>query len=240
MKNRIKNFLNNIPRLKIIDNRVKTADSKINDIYSLEIIQSLISQGSYLPLNSGALRPLGIAFILNEIIINKRTSILEFGSGFSTIMTARLAKRNNLDLKIFSVEHDPKWGDLIIKILIKERLDKYVTIITAELKADNDNSIWYDKMKIDSIIQNQKFDFVIVDGPPAYSKDLLYARMPVQNFIIEKMNESFCILIDDSNRNGEKKLINELTEKFSETKLISVGDTITALYKGNYFYSSPF
>ena len=240
MKKKIRNILQNIYQIKFINDKVIKIDSKIEDIYSFNILQPLISNNPFLAFNSGAMRPLGLAFMLNEIAINKRDFILEFGLGISTIMMARLAKENKLNLKIYSVEHDPNWVDIINKQLIYEGIESYVTIITAELSHNKSNIDWYNEIKINEIIKNIKFDLIIIDGPPAYSESLQLSRFPVNEYLEGKLNHTFCILIDDTNRVGEKKLANVLKTKFSVLQEISVGDSMTAIYKGNFFNSNPF
>ena len=56
-----------------------------------------------------SLRPFVLVSLLNEIIINKRNTIIEFGAGISTIMPGRLSKMNNLSTVIVSVKENFNW-----------------------------------------------------------------------------------------------------------------------------------
>lgn len=237
---KMKNIIKNINQIEFIKERVGIIDSKIEDNYSFNILQPLISNKPFLAFNSGAIRPLGLAHLLNEITINKREFVLEFGLGISTIVMARLAKENKINVKIYSVEHDPNWVEIINKQLIYEGLDTYVKIITAELSLNNKGVDWYNELKINEIIKDIKFDLIIIDGPPAYSKSLELSRLPVNDYLDGKLNHTFCILIDDTNRIGEKKLVIDLKAKLTGSQTVTIGDSMTAIYKGNFFNSNPF
>ena len=60
--------------------------------------------------------------MLNDIVTNDRKSIVEFGSGMSTIMIGRLIKNNGLDSRLVTVEHDKGWVDVLAGILRKESI----------------------------------------------------------------------------------------------------------------------
>ena len=139
-------------RKKIID--INTAinnsieNQLLQDVMSLELIKRIYDSGSFLPITEKTLRPFCIAFILNELVINNRNSIIEFGSGLSTIMMGRLIKSEKLNSKLFSIEHDQEWVNFLNKILLKEKLTNKVKIIYAPLNKtfnkENQLFSWYD------------------------------------------------------------------------------------------------
>ena len=226
--------------IKLIAEGVDLGTMKINDTYALAIIQNILHEGPYLALNGGAIRPLGLAYILNEILINKRENVLEVGSGISTILMARLIKKNCLNTKIHSIEHNKKWCNQLQEILEYEKLEDYVNIIHCGLNIIEDKYAkkWYDIKK--DKFKNLKFDFVIIDGPPANQASLRMSRYPIINFIEDKLqNDDFCIFLDDVNRKGEKILAQDLVSKFPESQFNYVDNTIFILNSKQNFNPIP-
>ena len=73
---------------------------------------------------------------------------------------------------------------------------------------------WYDSHTINDHIQDKSFDMVIVDGPKGAICP--YARFPAIPFLIEKMDDSYAIILDDTNRENEHKILSEWSEILGE------------------------
>ena len=73
---------------------------------SLQILSPLINNWTYLPITNYSAGPIFYTHICNDIIINQRKYIVELGSGVSTILLARLIRKNRLNTRIISVDHD--------------------------------------------------------------------------------------------------------------------------------------
>lgn len=202
---------------------------KADDIYAMSILQPLLSDLPYLPFNGGALRPICMAYILNEIIINQREMVLEFGSGLSTIVMARLIKRNNLKTRVVSIEHNEKWSSILQNYLENEGLQEFVKIVTVNLK-DTETPLgvvkWYDYEKFSPVISDIKFDFVIIDGPPANGEEIQYSRFPSLFKLENNLAADFCLILDDANRKGEQELVKYYREHNTTMKYTLVSDTI--------------
>lgn len=215
---------------------------KADDIYSLNIIQSLLTNSPYLPLNGGALRPYGLAYILNEIIINQRKNILEFGSGLSTILMARLIKKNNLSTRIISFEHNANWASILNGYLENENLESYVKVINANLK-DIDTVLgivkWYDSELFFKSINTIKFDLIIIDGPPANSMDIQYSRLPAFLNLDKNLAENYCIILDDMHREGEKKVAEVYIDLNPNLQLQILSESLGVFRNGNLFNPIP-
>lgn len=231
-------ILNRISQIESIDHKVSNLDEKYSNIYALQLLSPLLVNKPFLPFTQSSLSPLGIAYVLNDIIINERKTILELGAGYSTIMMARLARENELDIKIYSLENNKEWKDKIENQLLKEKLNSFVELIFAELNTNGENE-WYSEENLEVPLKDKLFDLVLVDGPPAYSPQLMFARYPVINYIKEKLNSKFCIIIDDSNREGEKKLVKDLIEIVNASNRIEIGNSISVLTSGIYFNAKP-
>jgi len=229
----------NYPR--VAARKTKRSLFRSEDIYSLNSFQSLLINYPYLPMSIFALRPLGIALILNEIMINNRQSILEFGSGISTILIARLLKRNQLSTQVVSVEHDVNWCRLIQAQLKSEEAPNSVQIIHAPLLPCDiswDNKLeWFNQQILKDYLIDD-FDMIIIDGPPACNENLQFSRYPALPFIWDKLKPEFVVILDDANRYGERKIIAQW-EKLYPLKFQVVGDNIAIAYQGKHYFSSP-
>ncbi|WP_029035033.1 class I SAM-dependent methyltransferase [Salinimicrobium terrae] len=224
------------------DSELKHNAKKSDDTYSMAILQPLLINLPYLPFNGGALRPMCIAYILNEIIINQRKMILEFGSGLSTILMARLIKRNNLGLKIITVEHNKEWATVIDRYLKNEDLQQYVKIIQADLKEIETplgKVNWYNYQTVLSGIENKKFDLITVDGPPANGRKIRYSRFPAFTKITEFFQEDYCLLLDDANRKGEQKIIKSFQKFHPDLHFEMISETLAVFRKTNSFNPIP-
>ncbi|QQY80915.1 class I SAM-dependent methyltransferase [Tamlana sp. s12] len=189
---------------------------KGDDIYAMSILQPLLLGRAYLPMNGGALRPLSLAYILNEIVLNNRRCILEFGSGISTLLIARLIKENKLEAKVFSVEHNEEWALKLASMLKNEGLDGFVNIIHTDLfkvETELGNINWYDLKKIKSETNDFEIDLIIVDGPPANNEKIKYSRYPALFEFGASLADDFCLILDDVNREGEKVLLSKYLNK---------------------------
>ena len=179
------------------------------DAMALEVLAPLSL--SYLPWSQAAMRPSGLVAVLNDIVINGRTHVVECGSGISTFYIARLLRERG-EGHIHTIEHDESWAGLLVKALEKEGLSEQATVIYAPL-ADTEYSWggarWYDEAKLECVTSGDKgkIDLLLVDGPPAYGAELRYARYPAVPFFRKHFAEDYTVVLDDINRQGEQEIV---------------------------------
>ena len=178
------------------------------DVNANVILHRLFPNKTILPFTTFSLNPGTILHIINEIQINNRKSIIEFGSGISTIVLARHITENNLPILISSIESDKYWIDFIDSQLIKYNCRHVVDLEYAPLSTSlNNDFLWYDCRKVSEIVENKKFDLVIVDGPSGGGGK--FARKPALNAIIDNLDTNFCIFLDDVRRSDEKQILEQ-------------------------------
>lgn len=198
---------------------LKHHQKKSDDVYALSILQPLLQDFPYLPFNSTAVRPVVLSYLVNEIVINNRKSIIEFGAGISTIVMARLLKKNNITAKIVSIEHDPEWVAKLRDLLLQEKLNDFVELIEAPLKEiETELGIinWYDRDILNSKFNALRFDLLVVDGPPGHSSRNKFSRYPAFTEMEKYLNDDCCIILDDVNREGEYKISEILKDKYPD------------------------
>ncbi len=188
------------------------------DMLAMEVLAPL-SHG-YLPWSQASMRPSGLVAVLNDIVINRRANIVECGSGISTFYIARLLKRRGGH--IHTIEHDADWAELLRKSLEEEGLQDHTTVIFAPLAKSShtwSGSLWYDEEKLASLKAGGNIDMLLVDGPPAYGKELRHSRYPALPYFKSALAADYTVVLDDINRRGEQEIVErwetELGIKFS-------------------------
>ncbi|QDG51704.1 class I SAM-dependent methyltransferase [Persicimonas caeni] len=194
-----------------------------NDVLAMQRLQPLYSE--FIPWTSSALRPAAVELLLNDITINDRRVIVEFGSGVSTFFIAALLQSRRGHL--FSVEHDPKWASIVRKELERRGLLDHVTLIKAPLETSpfgtqqgdwhNEPVVytWYDTAVLEQKLPPKGIDLVVVDGPPAFKDQYRFARFPALPYIADRLASCCTIVLDDIDREGEQTVVAKWEEQTS-------------------------
>lgn len=205
MIDRIKN------KIKQFEYRIETSHQLQEDHLAMTQLLKMFPAEIFLPTTSWSVSPREVLHICNDIIINKRQSIIEFGAGFSTICIAQLLKINNLHISFVTVEDNENWANDIRNLLTRLGLHDYATVITAPLAGVSDNfaknpqKTWYDTQLITAATDRiSGFDLVIVDGP--FGGSTPFARYSAVPFLKSKLSGDFAIFLDDSARADEKAI----------------------------------
>ena len=216
--------------------------NKIEDIYSYLLIQDLVKFPEYFATTTSSLRFHTLAVILNDIIINQRKSIIEFGSGVSTLAISNLIKKNNLKCSFVSIEDNKEWFDYISSFLSRNDLQKNVKIIYAPLESSDlalGDNLWYSMQALNNgISKESKFSLAIIDGPAAWKPKIRLSRYPAIPYLINFLAEEFSIYLDDTNRKGEKEVFSLWHQKYN-LKFEQINDTSAVCIKGNKLNTIP-
>lgn len=208
---------------------------------SFTILDRLFRFERIIPITSWSLSPSKILFLINEILLNNRKKIIEFGSGFSTYVIAKLIQKNNLDIVFYSIESDMRYYELVKEMLIEEELLRHVELLFAPLGDSSmayksEMTTWYSKDKLETL-DLKDIDLIIVDGPVGGSKYIRYHAVP---FLKKSISENFCIFLDDTDRNEEREIIEDWrclmkVERFISKKNFSVIKSENSLDPSPYF-----
>lgn len=161
---------------------------------------------------------------LYEEAIRSKSPIFEFGAGGSTIFLAASGKQ------IYCFEDTQKWID---------RVERNIDLFSSEYKLDLSvcfnrisytNNAW--KKEVLEDIKSQVPSLYFVDG-------LTATRQPVLDLVLENANIGDVILIHDTRRPGDQRVVTDMLNKYynridscqfninrSNTTKIVVGDTL--------------
>lgn len=167
-------------------------------------------------------------YVMLRVLLNKKPkSILEMGLGQTSkiLIDYQINSKANYEI----IEQNEEWLSFFsketyipsdVKVHIKPILYEYTAQYNANVKTYGD---------IRSIIGENKFDFISIDGPWG-SQGI--SRIDILPYIPKCLEDSFCIMLDDYEREGEKNMIREL-EKVLE-------DNGIEYHKGIYISDKEF
>ena len=215
-----------------------------DDIYAINIIHKLFDSPCYLPFTPFSLNPYTILHVLNDILLNDRKVVVEFGSGLSTIIISKFIKINKLSVDFFSIDDNQEWQELILKELKKYQCDDKVQMSYCEIKElDNtklsclNNMFWYSLNKLEKVKDKitNNIDLLLVDGPSIGSS--IFNRYPALPYLQDKLSNNVAIYLDDTRRNGEKEILYKWNELLNgEIQFEKMYGTIV---KGVHFSCRP-
>lgn len=179
----------------------------------LQYLLNLLGPGHFIASTEMSMSPVTIYHILNDIALNDKTKIIEFGSGNSTIFVAALLNKLNLKATFFSVDDDDNWIENIKQSLLLNGISKvHVEFIHAPIKRTTqfDAALspffnWYDTNILKTKIGDEKFDLVIVDGPNGALCP--FSRFPAVPFLTGHLANSYSLYLDDTDRPEEKAIL---------------------------------
>jgi predicted O-methyltransferase YrrM len=171
------------------------------DLHAWHILRPLLDAGGYLPWGTGAMRPAGLVMVCNEIMYANRTTIVECGSGVSTVVLARLLRSRSRGTLI-ALEHDAGWAARVSELLAAEALDHVAQVVHAPLSGD---PRWYDRAALRELPAD--IDLLIVDGPPAYVAGDELRRAPALELLDPRLAPGATVVLDDVDRAGERDVL---------------------------------
>ncbi|MBC6994170.1 class I SAM-dependent methyltransferase [Lewinella lacunae] len=176
----------------------------------MELLREITGRFKRPPLfTSSALRPICLAALVNDIVINRRQTIVELGAGVSTLYFAAVFKHYGIPGKLYTVDEDPAWLGYIGEQLAAEGLAEKVELIVAPV-VQYPTSSWYDKASLAKHFPAAaKIDVLMVDGPTAYTKEKARNRELAYSFFAEHLAENSLVYLDDCDRAGEKSILQE-------------------------------
>ena len=150
---------------------------------------------------SWAASPDLLLLIAETVRKNRPSLVVELGSGVSTLVSAKSGAR-----KVVSIDNSEEYGGKT-RELLKEHKVRGVEIRIAALRPYANGSDWYG---VSTLKDLKKIDLLIVDGPPGSKNP--EARYPALKEFKDKLSAKAIVIIDDVNRDGERKLAEDFAK----------------------------
>ena len=135
--------------------------------------------------------------------------VVELGSGVSTLVAAKSGAR-----KVVSLDGSKEYAEMT-RNLIKEHRVRGVDVRFAALLPYVNGLTWYD---VSTIKDLKKIDLLIVDGPPG--NDNPETRYPALKEFKDKLSPKAVVILDDVNREGERKLAEDFAASLPNHELV--------------------
>lgn len=177
----------------------------------LQIQNAMAGQPVLRPMRGWAISPDAMALVLADLQEREAPTVIEFGSGQSTIILASALRHRGG--KLISVEHDVDYSGVIRKQLDVCGLADVVLSLNLPIGASADPQEAgirsYDLRPLPS----QKIDIALIDGPPKRVGSVDTRLVPLR-WCVRNLTERGAIFLDDSNRPSERQCLAALRREF--------------------------
>ncbi|MCY2687846.1 hypothetical protein [Salinimicrobium sp. TH3] len=204
--------------LSVLDQKEKIQKQNQQIQFDFHQISQLFSRGEFIPWTSWSISPSTILHVLNDLLVNEKKSVIEFGAGSSTFYIAKFLKEHQLEnVQFLTVESDERWIGKIEKWAGKYELLDHINIVHSPI-TDVQNELswknqtkWYSSKDIENAFnREEKFDLILIDGP--WGGISPFGRYSAVPFLKNNLSEKFSIYLDDTFREEEFKIINKWSQ----------------------------
>jgi predicted O-methyltransferase YrrM len=165
----------------------------------LEAFQNLnavLPATDVLPATRGWAASPDLLLVLIDLVISERPSlIMECGSGASTLWLALAMRRFEIDGRIIALDHDPVFGGKTRDLLARHDVGDLAEVRDAPLESfslDGETYSWYARRAWEDLTG---IDLVFVDGPPATTGH--QARYPALPLLSGSLSPVATVVLDD-------------------------------------------
>lgn len=154
------------------------------------------------PSGKWALNARSLAHLVDIVTRERPSTILELGSGTSTVWLAHLLAGSGA--RIVSIDHSHEFAQLTSAELQRHGLAGAVDLRVAPLVEIDGDRRWYDRQVFADV---SPIDLVLIDGPPEATGPM--ARFPAFDALRDQLGDTALILLDDSDRADETAAIEQ-------------------------------
>ena len=164
-------------------------------------------------------------YVMLRVLLNKKpSSVLEMGLGQSSKILARYQNYSKCHYDI--VEQDETWYQFFCSELdLSDQVSVHIRPI--EQRYNEKYGVYVNSyVNFNTVIDAHKYELISIDGPWGSEK---ISRVDILPYIPKCLEESFCILIDDYECDGEQNMICELESVLQHNQI----EYYKAVYEGD-------
>jgi predicted O-methyltransferase YrrM len=179
----------------------------LRDAQALRVLHdALPSTGEHVPLTSYSALP-ATALMLTEYVreLPPGSTIVELGSGATTLWLALAVRRRGDDVRIVSLDTSAEWAAVTRRALERNGVDALVDLRVADLvpvSTIEGEQPWYAPSGWSDL---HDIDLLFVDGPPGATAPL--ARFPAVELIGPRLAAGAIVVLDDTDRADEQEIV---------------------------------
>jgi predicted O-methyltransferase YrrM len=163
---------------------------------ALQNLSAVLPAHDVLPATRGWAASPDLLMVLVDLVITERPSlVVECGSGASTLWLALAMRRFEIDGRIVALDHDPVFGAKTRDLLARHDVRDLAEVRDAPLESfslDGDTYSWYARRAWDDLTG---IDLLFVDGPPATTGH--QARYPALPLLSGSLSPAATAVLDD-------------------------------------------
>jgi predicted O-methyltransferase YrrM len=163
---------------------------------ALQNLSAVLPAGEVLPATRGWAASPDLLVVLVDLVITERPSlVVECGSGASTLWLALAMRRFGIDGRIIALDHDPVFASKTRDLLARHDVRDLAEVRDAPLESfslDGQSYSWYARRAWEDLTG---IDLLFVDGPPATTGH--QARYPALPLLIGSLSPVATAVLDD-------------------------------------------
>jgi len=189
--------LNTVRRVETDANEIKREIRQtFRQLEALQNLNTLLPANDVLPATRGWAASPDLLVVLVDLVISERPSlVLECGSGASTLWLALAMRRFGIDGRIVALDHDPVFGGKTRDLLARHDVRDLAEVRDAPLESfglDGETYSWYARRAWEDLTG---IDLLFVDGPPATTGH--QARYPALPLLSGSLSPAATVVLDD-------------------------------------------
>jgi predicted O-methyltransferase YrrM len=174
----------------------KELKQTFRQLEALQNLNAILPTSDVLPATRGWAASPDLLLVLVDLVITERPSlILECGSGVSTLWLALALRRFGIDGRIIALDHDPVFCGRTRDFLGRHDVLDLAEVRDAPLESfslDGETYSWYARTAWEDLVG---IDLLFVDGPPAATGH--QARYPALPLLNKSLSPIATIVLDD-------------------------------------------
>ncbi len=163
---------------------------------ALQNLTTVLPARDVLPATRGWAASPDLLVVLVDLVITERPSlVVECGSGASTLWLALAMRRFGIDGRIIALDHDPAFGDKTRDFLARHDVRDLAEVRDAPLESftlGGETYSWYARQAWQDLTG---IDLLFVDGPPAATGQ--QARYPALPLLGGSLSQDATVVLDD-------------------------------------------
>ena len=185
----------------VAEERVRT----VREIEAVIDLRAAVPTRTTMPSTQGwAASPMTTSTLVRQVLDHAPALVVEAGSGGSSVWVGYCLERIGRG-RCISLDHEEEYAEKTRAELRRHGLDHLVEVRVCPLvehEVGGETFRWYDMSGLDDVTG---IDLLFVDGPPGRTGR--QARYPAVPLLHDKLSPAARILLDDSDRTNERKII---------------------------------